>query len=78
MVFSVQPQLNQQSATWKSPSSPRKKKPQQDRSKGKVMLELFFDSSGIVHMELIPEGATINTHSYKVILYHLCNSSQEQ
>ena len=27
-----------------------------DRSRGKVMLELFLDSSGIVHMEFIPEG----------------------
>jgi hypothetical protein len=38
-----------------------KKKPQQARSKGKIMLELFFDSSGIVHMEFIP-GATVNKH----------------
>jgi hypothetical protein len=41
------PQLKRLLATWKSPSLPRKKKPEQDRSKGKVMLELFFDSSGI-------------------------------
>jgi hypothetical protein len=26
------------------------------------MLELFFDSSGIVHMEFIPGGATVNKH----------------
>ena len=30
----------------------------QERSKGKVMLELFFDSSGIFHLELIPNGAS--------------------
>jgi hypothetical protein len=35
------------------PSSPRKMKPQCDRSKGTVMLELFFDSSGIVRVEFI-------------------------
>jgi histone-lysine N-methyltransferase SETMAR len=52
---------------------PRKKKLQQDRSVGKVMLELFFDPSGIVHMEFIPEGVTVNKHSYK-ILRCLCNS----
>jgi hypothetical protein len=38
------------------------------------MLELFFNSSGIVHMEFIPEGATVNKHNYKEILHHLYNS----
>jgi hypothetical protein len=61
-------------ATWKSPSSPRKKKQRQDRPKGKVIIELFFDSSGIVPMEFIPEGATINKHCYKEILCLLCSS----
>jgi hypothetical protein len=63
------------------PSSPRKKKPQQDRAKGKAMLELFVDSSGIVHVQFIPEGATINKHRYKQILCRLrssvcCKSSE--
>jgi hypothetical protein len=35
--FLYDPQIKQQSATWKFPSLPRKKKPRQDRSKGKVM-----------------------------------------
>jgi hypothetical protein len=38
------------------------------------MLELFFDSSGTVHMEFIPEGATVNKHHYKEILHRLRNS----
>jgi histone-lysine N-methyltransferase SETMAR len=72
--FLYEPQLKRQSATWKSPSWPRKKKPRQDRSKGKVMLELFFNASGIGHMKSIPERATVNKHRYKEILRHLCNS----
>jgi hypothetical protein len=32
------------------------------------VLELFFDSSGIVHMEFIPEGVTVNKYLYKEIL----------
>jgi hypothetical protein len=65
--------LSSHSATWKLPSSPRKKL-QQGRSKGKVMVELFFHSSGIVLMEFIPEGVTIYKHPYKKILHRLCNS----
>jgi hypothetical protein len=37
------------------------------------MLELLFNSSGIVHMKFIP-GVTVNKHRYKEILHHLCNS----
>jgi hypothetical protein len=37
------------------------------------MLELFFDSTGIAHMEFIPEGVTVNKHRYKGILRCLCN-----
>jgi hypothetical protein len=38
-------------------------------------LELLFDSSGIVHMESIPEEATLNKHCYKEILHCLRNSN---
>jgi hypothetical protein len=38
------------------------------------MLELFFDSSGIVHMDFIPEGATVSKHRYKKILRRLLTS----
>jgi histone-lysine N-methyltransferase SETMAR len=72
--FRYSPQPKREWATWKSPSLPRKKKSRQDRPKGKVMLELFFNSLGIVHMEFIQEGATVNKHRYKEILRHLCNS----
>jgi hypothetical protein len=55
-------QLKQQSVTWKSPSSPRKEKLQQDRSKGNVTLQLFLDSSETVRVEFNPEEATVNKH----------------
>jgi hypothetical protein len=42
--------------------------------KWQVMLEQFFNSSGIVHTEFIPKGVTVNKHCYKEILHHLCNS----
>jgi hypothetical protein len=44
-------------------------KRRQGRSKDKVMIELFFNSSGIVHIQFIPEGATVNKHCYKKILH---------
>ncbi|PRD30728.1 UNVERIFIED_CONTAM: hypothetical protein NCL1_25533 [Trichonephila clavipes] len=42
-------------ATWKSPRSPRKQKFCHDRSKGKVMLKVFFNIQGIVLLKFISE-----------------------
>lgn len=30
-----------------------------DKSKGKVMLEMFFDYKGLIHYEFIPQGQTV-------------------
>jgi hypothetical protein len=38
------------------------------------MLELFFNPSGIVHTEFIPEGVTANKHRYKEPLCYLLSS----
>jgi hypothetical protein len=35
------------------------------------MLAMFFDPSGIVHMEFLPDGSTVNKHLYKEILRRL-------
>ena len=72
------PQSKRQSSEWKSPSSPRKQKFRADRSKGKVMLEVFFDSKGIVHFEFIPEGRTVNKIIYVEILRRLRDAIQRK
>ena len=44
------------------------------------MLELFFDSNGIVHMDFIPDGATVNkTHKEIFGLLHdsICHKRPE-
>jgi hypothetical protein len=46
--------------------------------KAKVVLELFLDSHGTVHMEFIPEGATVKEHRYREILHRLCNSIRRE
>ncbi|UYV64665.1 CLCN3 [Cordylochernes scorpioides] len=42
-----------------------------DKSKGKVMLVVFFDYQGLVYYEFIKEGVTINKQAYKKILVRL-------
>ena len=38
------------------------------KSKMKLMFTAFFNISGIVHMEFLPQGTTVNQHVYKEIL----------
>lgn len=65
------PLPKRRSSEWKSPQSPRKQKFRLNRSKGKVMLEVFFDCKGIVHYEFIPQGRTVNKDMYVDILKRL-------
>ncbi|KAJ4449017.1 hypothetical protein ANN_00411, partial [Periplaneta americana] len=62
------PVPKRQSSEWKSKTSPRKQKFPRDTSKGKVMLEVFFDSQGLIHHEFIPEGRTVTKELYVEIL----------
>ncbi|KAJ4441895.1 hypothetical protein ANN_11755 [Periplaneta americana] len=60
-----------QSSEWKSKTSPRMQKFPRDTSKGKVMLEVFFDSQGLIYHEFIPEGRTVTKELYVEILRRL-------
>ena len=50
------------------------------KSKVKVMLIMFFDIKGIVHLEFLPQGQTVNqyVYSYKEILRRLMRSVQDK
>jgi histone-lysine N-methyltransferase SETMAR len=69
--FLYDPQTKRQSSEWKSKTSPRREKFRLDKSKGKVMLEVFFDYKGLIHYEFIPEGRTVNKELYVEILRRL-------
>ena len=48
-----------------SPSSPRRKKARQWKSKFKEMIIFFFDFLRTVHVDWVPEGQAINHVYYK-------------
>ena len=56
---------------WKSTSSPRPKKARTSRSKFKAMLSVFFDIQGIVMVEWVPSGQTVNQQYYIEVLKKL-------
>jgi len=77
-VFEYDPETKRQSLQWKSLTSPRPKKARMSKSNVKVMLITFFDVKGIVHMEFLPQGQTINQHVYKDILKRLLRAVREK
>ncbi len=73
-ICHFEPLLKEESATWKSPSSPKKKERQQ-RSTLKVMLTSFFDCHRPTYQNFLPTNTTINSEYYCKVLqmlrYHI-------
>lgn len=69
--FIYDPETKRQSMHWKSPNSPRQKKARMTKSKFKAMMVVFFDIRGIVHIEWVPEGQTVNQKYYISVLRKL-------
>ena len=53
---------------WKSSQSPRKKKARMSKSKFKAMMIVFFDIRGVIYIDWVPEGQTVNQVYYKNVL----------
>ena len=58
-VYGYDSETKAQSSQWRHLSSPRPKKARQVRSNVKVLLTIFFDSSGVLHHEYAPQGQTV-------------------
>jgi len=69
--FQYDPESKHQSMHWKSPSSPRQKKARQSKSKFKAMMIVFSDIQGIVYLDWVLEGQTVNQVYYKEVLTNL-------
>lgn len=67
-VFTYDPENKRQSAQWKHVTSPRPKKAKMSRSQEKAMIIPFFDSQGIIHIEWVPQGQTVNKEYYLNVL----------
>ena len=70
-VYGYDVETKVHSSQWTSKTSPRPKKACQVWSKIKVLLTVFFDASGVVHHQYLPEGSTVNQTYYIEVLKHL-------
>ena len=49
---------------WRHPTSPRTKKFKAQNSAGKIMASVFWDSQGVILVDFLPKGETINSEVY--------------
>ena len=59
-----EPETKRQSMEWHHPQSPRKKKFKTTPSAGKVMITVFWDVDGVILVNVMARGETINSDTY--------------
>jgi len=63
---------------WRHSGSPLPKKFQVQKSAGKVLASIFWDQDGILLIDYLPKGLTINAEYYSSLLVQLKNILKEK
>ncbi|PNF31454.1 hypothetical protein B7P43_G03413 [Cryptotermes secundus] len=66
-----EPESKRQSMEWRHPDSPRNKKFKTQPSAGKVMCTAFWDMRGVILLDFLEPGETVNSERYKTTLTKL-------
>ena len=69
--YHYDPETKQQSMEWRHSGSPRPKKFLEQKSAGKVLASIFWDQDGILLIDYLPKGQTINAECYSSLLVQL-------
>lgn len=65
------PESHRQSALWTASDEPRPQRPKTQQSAGKVMASVFWDAHGIIFIDYLQKGQTINSEYYIALLERL-------
>lgn len=65
------PESNRQSAEWTATGEPTPKRGKTQQSAGKVMASVFWDAHGIIFIDYLEKGKTINSDYYIALLERL-------
>lgn len=65
------PESKRQSSEWTGPGESRPKRPKTQQSAGKVMASVFWDTHGILFIDYLEKGKTINSDYYCALLDRL-------
>ena len=67
-IYCLDTETKRQSSQWKHAGPPRPKKPRQSKSTHKLLMVPFFDSTGMIYMQWVPTGQTVNKEYYVYVL----------
>ena len=77
-VYYYDPPSKFESMEWKHVGSPRTKKFKVSRTTKKVMATVFWDTDGVIHIDYLPRGTTMNGQYYADLLVRLRESIKEK
>jgi len=77
-LYHYDPETKQQSMERRHSSSPHAKKFRVQKSAGKVLASIFWDQDGILLIDLLPKGQTINAEYYSSLLVQLKDILKEK
>jgi len=70
-LYHYDPETEQQSMEWRHSGSPRPQKFRVQKSAGKVLASMLWDQNGILLIDYLPKGQTINAEYYSSLLVQL-------
>jgi len=77
-LYHNDPDTKQQSVEWRHSGSPGPKKFRVQKSTGKVLASIFWDQEGILLIDYLPKGQTINAEYYLSLLVQLKDILKEK
>jgi len=70
-LYHYDPETKQQSVEWRHSGSPHPKKFRVQKFAGKFLASIFWDQDGILFIDYLPKGQTINAEDYSSLLVQL-------
>jgi len=77
-LYHYDPKTKQQSMEWRHSGSPRPKKFRVQKFAGKILASIFWDQDGILLIDYLPRGQTINAEYYSSLLVQLKDILKEK
>jgi len=77
-LYHYDPEAKQQSVEWWHSGSPRPQKFRVQKSAGKVLSSIFWDQDGILLIDYLPKGQTINAEYYSSLLVQMKDILKEK
>ena len=77
-LYHYNPETKQQSMEWRHSGSPRPKEFLVQKSTGKILASIFWNQDGILPIDYLPKGLTINAEYYSSLQVQLKNILKEK